>query len=284
MRVRSSLVKACIVVFAVTACADPETEGESDSTTGDGDGDATGDGDGDATGDGDGDATGDGDGDGLPAGYEQFYNLIEPPYLDGDFIVIHTNDLPDHGSPFYPEGDPLYEAYNGDNPNFSTVIMGMDPDLAEQDITLRLPVAPAEAGNHQATMGGPIGVTLNGIVIYNQYNGMGALLDDVELNNLDQYYGHPTPMNQQYHHHLEPVWLTAASGRDALVGFLRDGFPVYGPEENGQALTNADLDDYHGHEGPTAEYPEGIYHYHCTDEAPWINGDGYWGTAGAISN
>jgi hypothetical protein len=272
---RNGLLLSVLVVLALSSCGDSAAEGEGSATE-----DTSGDGDGDTSGDGD----GDGDSDELPPGFDQFYNLLEPPYLDGNEIVIHTANLPDHGSPFYPEGDPLYEDYTGDNPNFSTMIMGMDPDLAVQDITLRIPAVASEAANHQATMGGPIGVTINGIVIYNQYNGMGALLDDLEFNNIDQYNGHPTPMNQQYHYHVEPVWITAQNGRDALVGFLRDGFPVYGPEEDGQVLTSVDLDDYHGHDGPTAEYPDGIYHYHCTDDAPWINGDGYWGTPGTVSN
>ena len=64
---------------------------------------------------------------------------------------------------------------------------------------------------------------------------------------------------------------------------MLDGFPVYGPEENGRRVTNADLDAYHGHVGPTADYPNGIYHYHITDEDPYINGSGFFGTAGTVS-
>ncbi|MBT5506119.1 MAG: hypothetical protein HOK17_03135 [Flammeovirgaceae bacterium] len=40
----------------------------------------------------------------------------------GDFVEINTLDLPDHTSPFYPESDPLYAAYAGDNADFNTVI------------------------------------------------------------------------------------------------------------------------------------------------------------------
>lgn len=272
MRIASKLVVALLFCVFSAGCSD-DGSGEGDSDTSSADADTDTDADADTT-----------SGDQLPAGYAAFYNLIEDPYIDGDVVVIHTADVPDHGSPFFDESDDRWEAYNGDNENFSTEILGMDPDLAEQDITLRLPLAPAEDPSHQATTGGPIGVTVNGIVIYNQYNGMGALLDDVEFNNLDQYNGHPTPMNAQYHHHLEPVWLTAANGTDSLVGFLLDGFPLYGPTEDGVTLTSSDLDAYHGHTGPTAEYPDGIYHYHCTADAPWINGDGYWGTPGTVTN
>ena len=40
----------------------------------------------------------------------------------GDFVEINTLDLPDHTSPFYPESDPLYAAYAGDNADLNTVI------------------------------------------------------------------------------------------------------------------------------------------------------------------
>lgn len=223
-------------------------------------------------------------GNGLPAPYSKFYN-IEELYLDGTTVVIRTKDVPDHGSPFFDESDSRYEAYNGSNPDFSTVIAGMDPDLIEQDVTFRLPTDPSESSNKQATGLGPIGIALNGVLIFNQYNGANQLLDDLEFNNLDQYNGHPTPemAGAAYHYHTEPLWLTSNNGNDALVGFLLDGFPVYGPEENGVRLTSADLDDYHGHSHATADYPDGIYHYHITDDAPWINGDGYWGTPGTVS-
>lgn len=217
------------------------------------------------------------------------YSNVVSMAVEGDEVVIRTQDLPDHGSPFYPESDPRYEAYDGTNPSFSTTIdlMGTlsDPDLAAQDLVFRIPLHPTVAATHASTGFGAIGIARNGVVFFNQYNGAGALLGSLELNNLDQYNGHPTPTmaGAQYHYHLEPLWLTSQHGSDAFMGFLLDGFPVYGPVEDGVRLTSADLDAYHGHTGPTAEYPDGIYHYHFTDDAPWLNGDGYVGTPGTVS-
>ena len=34
----------------------------------------------------------------------------------------------------------------------------------------------------------------------------------------------------------------------------------------------------------TDEYPDGIYHYHITDEDPYINGNGFFGEPGTVSN
>jgi hypothetical protein len=77
--------------------------------------------------------------------------------------------------------------------------------------------------------------------------------------------------------------LTSTKGKDALLGFLLDGFPVYGPLESGKLLTNALLDKYHGHAHATADYPAGIYHYHITSEDPYINGSGFYGVSGTVS-
>jgi hypothetical protein len=231
----------------------------------------------------------------IPEVFQKIYN-VEEIYVDGDFLFIRTKDLPDHGSPFYPETDPRYEEYNGTNPNFSTSIYIdsladlidtiIDPDLLEQDITMRIPLHPEEALNKEFTPLYAIGIALNGVPFYNQYNGAWDLLDSVETNNLDQYNGHPTPTfaGAGYHYHEEPLFLTANNGRSSLVGFLLDGFPVYGPIENGVELVSADLDEYHGHFGVTTDYPDGIYHYHVTADAPWINGDGFYGVRGTVSN
>ena len=71
---------------------------------------------------------------------------------------------------------------------------------------------------------------------------------------------------------------------DCKHGFLLDGFPVYGPEENDSRITNDDLDEFHGHSHATEDYPDGIYHYHITDKDPYINGSGYYGSPGTVSN
>ena len=74
-----------------------------------------------------------------------------------------------------------------------------------------------------------------------------------------------------------------SSAKDALIGFLLDGFPVYGPVENGVTLTSAALDTNHGHSTATADYPNGIYHYHITAYSPYINGGKFFGTSGTVT-
>ncbi|MEO0337693.1 MAG: YHYH protein [Bacteroidota bacterium] len=212
----------------------------------------------------------------LPAVFQKFEN-IEDIYIDGEYVVIVSKNLPDHGSPYYETGSNLYEAYNGNNPDFR-----LNPNrIAEQSLTYRIPLNPEATNNNQATPLGPIGISVNGISIFNQYAGPNEPLTR-EINSFDQHNGHPQQTGS-YHYHIEPFYLTDKNGSNSLIGFLLDGFPVYGPIEDGRRVTNEDLDEFHGHFGVTADYPEGIYHYHITDEDPYINGNGYFGTPGTVS-
>ena len=214
-------------------------------------------------------------GGGLPAVFSKFNSTVGVS-LDGDNVVIRANGVPDHKSVYFPVSDARYEAYNGANRQFST--NGFQ--IVEQQLTFRIPVNPKAASSHASTPLGPIGIAVNGVPIFNQYNGQNRPLT-IEINSFDQYNGHPQ-MTGQYHYHVEPLGITQKNGSSALIGFLLDGFPVYGPIENGKRITNADLDELHGHTGVTADYPNGIYHYHITAEDPYINGAGFYGTPGTV--
>lgn len=198
--------------------------------------------------------------------------------VNGNKVTFTTQDLPNHTSPYYPSGNALYEAYNGTNSNYK-----QNPNsISTQNITLTITLNPSEATSKQATPLGPIGISRNGVVFFNQYAGPDQPLTN-ELDSFDQWLGHPQ-MSGVYHYHIEPTYLTQEFGEDAFLGLLSDGFPVYGPIENGGVITNDDLDAYHGHVSVTADFPEGIYHYHITNQDPYINGNGYFGTPGNITN
>ena len=211
--------------------------------------------------------------------YKKIYGATDV-YLEGNFVVVKTKDFPDHKSPYFQGTaweSTKYEAYNGSNPKFA-----INPNrISEKNLTFRFPVNPQEASSKSATPLGSIGISLNGVVFFNQYAGPNQPLTN-EINSFDQHNGHPAPGNE-YHYHVEPMYLTGKVGKDALLGFLLDGFPVYGPQENGKAVSNADLDSYHGHKHATTEFPKGIYHYHFTNEAPYLNGSGFFGTPGTVS-
>jgi hypothetical protein len=217
---------------------------------------------------------------GVPEVFKKIYGATSIT-TDGTYITIKSNGMPDHKSIYFDRSNALYEDFSGKT--FGDFTFQKNPNsIVSQSLTFKIPLIPKEATNHGATPLGPIGVALNGVPLYNQYAGPNQPLTN-EIMSFDQYWGHPQ-MTGQYHYHLEPIYLTTVKAtKSSLIGFLLDGFPVYGPEEDGKKVTNAMLDAYHGHSHATTDYPKGIYHYHITDADPYINGSGYFGTAGTVS-
>jgi hypothetical protein len=212
----------------------------------------------------------------LPDAFKHFASEVEIT-VEGDMVVLKTRAIPPHPSPYFGSNDPRYEPYPGDSSRFRP----NPSSISEQSLVLRIPLTPRPAGQHSETPGGPIGIAVNGVPLFNQYAASRRPLRD-EIVGFDQYNGHPQ-QEGMYHYHTEPLAITQAAGKDALIGFLLDGYPVYGPQENGKQITNADLDAFHGHTHATADYPAGIYHYHVTAEPPYINGEGFYGTPGLVT-
>ena len=227
--------------------------------------------------------------------YKKIYQTTSDISISGGYVYINTNGVPDHKSPYFKDTkwhDDKYEAYNESNPNkFHTGSFNLNPNrVSELSLSFKIPNTPAKASVNKPTSMGPIGVSLNGVPFYNQYAGMNEPLTR-EINSFDNYNGHPAPLSPgsqngsggRYHYHMEPFWLTSNASKDALLGFLLDGFPVYGPEEEGKTISSSDLDSYHGHTHGTKEFASGIYHYHTTADSPYINGSGYYGSPGTVS-
>ena len=215
----------------------------------------------------------------LPAVYNKIYGATSITF-DGTWVTIKYNALPDHKSVYYPIANPLYEAFSGTT--FNGVTFMKNPNtIATQNITLKIPVNPVVAATHATTPMGVMGVALNGIPFFNQYAAGGSPLTN-EISGFDQWWGHPQNTGM-YHYHVEPKYLTTVKATNSsLMGFLLDGFPVYGPKEtNGSDPTG--LDVYHGHTHVTVDYPAGIYHYHISTAAPYINGNGFYGTPGTVT-
>ena len=218
----------------------------------------------------------------VPAVYSKIYGAASITN-DGTYITIKTKNLPDHKSTYYPTSNALYEAYSG--PTFGGFTFNKNPNsIIEQSGTIKIPVNPKLNTAHSPTPLGPIGISLNGVVFFNQYAGPANQALTGEIASFDKYYGHPQ-QSGMYHYHVEPIYLTTVkSTKSGLMGFLLDGFPVYGPqEEDGTLVTNSMLDDYHGHTHKTLDYTSGTYHYHFTNEAPYLNGSGFYGTPGTIT-
>ena len=215
----------------------------------------------------------------LPPVYNKIYGATSITF-DGTWVTIKFNALPDHKSIYYPTTNPLYEFFSGTT--FGGGTFTKNPNtIATQLVTLKIPVNPVVAATHAATPMGVMGVALNGVPLFNQYAAGGSPLTG-EINSFDQGWGHPQ-MTGMYHYHVEPLYLTTVKAtKSSLMGFLLDGFPVYGPKEE-SGLDPTGLDVYHGHTHATVDYPSGIYHYHFTTAAPYLNGNGFYGTAGTVT-
>ncbi|HZR25400.1 MAG TPA: YHYH protein [Vicinamibacterales bacterium] len=205
----------------------------------------------------------------LPAIYTKFGNGTRVS-LDGQTVIITATDVPDHPSPYFGVGNANYEAPQAG----MTLAPGR---IATQNLTFRIPLSPAKATPSDTPLG-PMGVSVNGVALFNQYAAGRVPLGN-EILSFDRFNGHPTPSNQ-YHYHVEPLWLTSNS-KTAFIGVLLDGFPVYGPQDSGGA-TPTGLDGCNGHIGATADFSSGIYHYHITAAPPYIAGC-FYGTPGTVT-
>ncbi|MES2524414.1 MAG: YHYH protein [Gemmatimonadota bacterium] len=138
---------------------------------------------------------------------------------------------------------------------------------AARSYTFTLPTNPTAAVLPGCVSVGAIGVTLNGVVLYNAADARGN--DAVAHEIVDEHGGHPAQTD--YHYHFVPERLdasTASTAHSGIIGYIRDGFALYGYRgEGGVELTNADLDECHGHTHGTLGY-----HYHATIEYPYTIG------------
>ncbi len=218
--------------------------------------------------------------------------------LDGDEVVLESNGLPNHVSPYWsnttarasPDGmGPATPAAKEDHPLFvaptATSFDSMAPGNIDDfmgSFELRVPVAPTLADTSTATGLGPIGMAVSGSMIYNDEEGPNVPLENA-VGSLDFTAAHTGP--QSYHYHLEPkAW---SDDDDALIGVMADGFFLYGRRCNSTGDYPDDLDVSGGHESTTQHANAAEYHYHIQNDA-YLNeyyllfpGD-YQGTAAGI--
>lgn len=183
--------------------------------------------------------------------------------LEGDTRKITGNALPSHPTAIFPKSksDPTWQY--SPNPH---------PVLA-QTVLRELPATPEVAAKASCVPLGPIGISLTGGLLFNALdaNGQDAVAHEIQ----DSCQGHPTRNGAYHYHNLTTCLEDKNTGHSALTGYAFDGFGVYGHRgEQGEELTNADLDECHGHthaiewDGKTAN----MYHYHATWEYPYTVG------------
>lgn len=163
--------------------------------------------------------------------------------------VLTSRGVPDHVTPYWGVGNALYEAQLSGH----HVTPGI---VSERAFAMTLPLTPAEATTKEATSLGPIGMALNGVAIYNDREGGNVPVDSGVLMSMDRAGAHVGPGG--YHYHFDGDFTSFDDAN--LIGFLRDGFPIYGRRDADGSYPN--LDTNGGHVGTTADFPTAIYHYH----------------------
>lgn len=237
---------------------------------------------------------------GLHEAFSEFDTDNTTIYLDGSEVVIESNGLPNHTSPYWSNtnsywvvtmsGDSVWvDGANADHPLFVMPTVTTFFDMAGGYIddfngsyTLRVSTDPQKASSTTSTGLGAIGIAVSGSMIYNDEEGPNVPLDDAAPS-LDYTGGHTGP--QSYHYHLEPkAW---SDDDDKLIGIMADGFFLYGRKDYPSNDYPTDLDASGGHFGPTPHNADGEYHYHIQNDL-YLNqyyilfpGD-YQGTASAI--
>ncbi|MEO6173239.1 MAG: YHYH protein [Arenimonas sp.] len=176
---------------------------------------------------------------------------------------ITGNDLPKHATGTFPipAGSIAYR-YDA-NPN----------SISAQNVLIYLPANPVLAQSSSCVPGGAIGMLLSGGLLFNALdaNGEDAVAHEIQ----DKCQGHPQRSGAYHYHNLTTCQPDQGTGHSLLIGYAFDGFGIFGRRgEDGKILSNADLDECHGHthailwDGKRVS----MYHYHATWEYPYTLG------------
>ncbi|MGL5809942.1 MAG: YHYH protein [Nocardioides sp.] len=207
-----------------------------------------------------------------------------------DAFRFESNGIPDH------EIDDQYLVPQGDftPPVDESEVTATDSSesVTETPLDVSIPLEPEYSEAVTETNLGMIGVVISGAQQFNDYEdpdrSFVAVDDNFSVGGVsfvDGCNGHPLAANVgggNYHYHGVPYCITdavdTAGEHSRILGFLLDGFPVYGPQdENGEPVDRADLDECNGQFGPTPEFPDGIYHYHVMEDQSPYTPDCYHG-------
>ena len=194
-----------------------------------------------------------------------------------------------NGLPTTPMGNFPVQPGTAAYPYYSPLPGGTDPrtgqayssaaaiSISPYDLTSTLPLNPVMTGFNPINSL-IVGITLTGAVWHVEYanDSSGNWYSPVNAVPTDQCFGHP--YSQQYHYHGYS-WRCfpnqGTSGHSPLFGYALDGFGIYGPRgDDGQMVTNAQLDQCHGHVHPVMWNGtiQPIYHYHLNREYPYSVG------------
>ncbi len=219
---------------------------------------------------------------------------------DGTFRFV-SNGIPSHELPdeFLV---PMEGSFTPPVTEDEVSVVSTDVAVVESPIDVDITLNPVYSDTPTDTGLGIIGVAISGAQLFNDYEDQDrefVAVDDAfsidGVGFVDSCNGHPLALNADgtgqgdYHYHGVPYCITDDIDVDGehstILGVVLDGFPFYGPQdEGGVIITSDDLDECSGHVGPTPEFPEGIYHYHLTEDRSPYTIDCYHGEIDAADS
>ena len=185
------------------------------------------------------------------------------------------NGLPNHRIGQFPvqKATPAYSWYaSAPAEGYSSAA---DIPVAAYDLDLRVPRHPAYSSVPYCINSLVTGVATQTGAVWHANLAYGTdWVDPIAALPMDQCWGHP--YNKEYHYHgYSWKCLPNTGSRNAhspLYGYAMDGFGIFGPRgDQGRLLTNADLDECHGHVGKIKwdGKMQMMYHYHLNSEYPY---------------
>jgi hypothetical protein len=199
---------------------------------------------------------------------------VEVSFSDGK-LDFRSDGVPKQGvEPYYAVPNPGVVVPNPSNSHVSP----SSKVVKRQAYNFKITTRPKKANKRTSIFTGPVGVMINGGLIFNPYEGDGTTvamasnftLTDRQGNTaafLDKCNGHPSPGPvYAYHYHGLPKCVTKTVDRKKrpshIIGVAWDGFPIYGDRNyDGKKIKPSKLDQCNGLKSRTPEFPHGIYHY-----------------------
>lgn len=195
--------------------------------------------------------------------FEEFNTDAVTVSFDSDEIMIVSNALPNHTSPYWSSNNALY----------------VDPIIANEDemspgaiqegsYSLTVSAAPNFATNTTETGLGAIGISVSGVPIFNGSEGPTDVTEGV-ASGFDWAGGHSGPTGYHYHTEAQNVGEDSplTIDDDKLLGIMSDGFLIYGRKCDSTGDYPTDGDESNGHFSTTQHSTEEFYHYHIVNEA-----------------
>lgn len=185
--------------------------------------------------------------------------------------------LTEQGFNFYDAGGNAYisDPAGGLIADVNNCLEASADDTVEMTAVIPLQPVMADSPTQLGTVA-QVGLAIDGVPIFSDAP---SVLDRGHLPALDTCGGHIDP-GGWYHWHATSTDIESSfehEGVDAdchleqdpsaLFAYAFDGHPIYGSSEPDGSIP-ADLDACGGHIGPTAEFPDDIYHYHASLEFP----------------